>query len=135
MSDQLEIFSAEHPNDASTVNLDYKIGKLQLSKHFDIGIVLASLAVSKEYAKQLLLTKPSDFKSGRVPLYVCNYCADLGCGALTVRVEKTGNGVVWSEFGYEGLDGEEISQSEYMERTGPFYFDSEQYKSAISPYC
>ncbi len=134
MSDELEICSVEHQNYAAKINLDYKIGRIKLAKHFDIGNDLASVAVSKQYAKQLLLKKPSEFKSGRVPLYVCSLCADLDCGALTVRIEKTENGFAWSEFGYEGLDEEKISQSKYMKRTGPFYFDNEQYKSTITPY-
>jgi len=53
------------------------------------------------YAKQLLLKKPAELENGRVPLYVCNCCADIGCGAVTVKVVQEGDYFVWSSFGYE----------------------------------
>ena len=39
--------------------------------------------------------------AGRVELYVCRECGDLGCGALTVNIERSGSVVRWSEFGWD----------------------------------
>jgi hypothetical protein len=36
--------------------------------------------------------------SGRIPLYVCSLCGDLGCGALCVRMTMDGDTVTWSDF-------------------------------------
>jgi hypothetical protein len=38
-------------------------------------------------------------------LYVCPECGDLGCGALTAKVGRDGDYIVWSDFAFEtGLD-------------------------------
>ncbi len=66
----------------------FKIGSIELTKHLNIKEEHGVLAVNKAFAKQLLLKKPSELESKRVPPYVCNCCSDLGCGALTVNVEK-----------------------------------------------
>jgi hypothetical protein len=36
----------------------------------------------------LLGTRPSPLPGGRVPLYVCSACGDLGCGAVTMVVDR-----------------------------------------------
>jgi hypothetical protein len=46
-------------------------------------------------------------------------CADLGCGAVAVRIRRTGSVVVWSDFGGELAD------------LGPFEFDWTDYESAV----
>jgi len=38
--------------------------------------------------------------AGRVELYVCRECGDLGCGALTAAIERCGQLVRWSRFGW-----------------------------------
>ncbi len=134
MISKLEICNADHPIDSWRSNIDYKIDNLELSLLLFMDCSLASVISSKEYTKQLLLKKSSEFKSGRVPLYVCECCENLGCGAFTVKVEKMENFIVWSEFGYEGANSEGISQSEFAQKGGPFYFNVEQYKSALSQY-
>lgn len=54
-----------------------------------------------------LLGRPGrQLSSGRVPLYVCSQCGDLGCGAFAVRVEREvgtsgGRVVTWSDFAWE----------------------------------
>ncbi len=105
-----------------------------MAVHLGIKDEIGSLDVDPNYAKQLLLKVPSELKSGRVPLYVCSCCADLGCGATTVLVEDLGDQIKWSQFGRESNWEDDLFQSEYMKRTGPFYFDKTEYESAISPY-
>lgn len=83
------------------------------------------------------LTDPdwsSGLQPGRFPLYVCSECADLGCGALTVAIERTarpdGEAVVWSDFRFE--DGFTVS-SELPSLTGlgRFTFSAEHYHMAF----
>ena len=114
--------------------LDYKIGRIQLAKHLDVQDSIGSLSVHRRYAKQLLLKEKSEFLSGRVPLYVCSCCADLACGAVTVKIETTAEGILWSNFGWEGPDKIGISQSGYLAGTGPFLFDEEQYRYVLSTW-
>src|SRR5262245_21851009 len=49
----------------------------------------------------LLLEKAGDMASGRVALYVCPLCGDLGCGAVSVRITRENTDIVWSEFEWE----------------------------------
>lgn len=49
----------------------------------------------------LLSENASRLDSGRVPLYVCELCADVGCGVLAVRVAGSGDVVTWSDFAWE----------------------------------
>lgn len=67
---------------------------------------------------------------GRLPLYVCPICADLGCGAVTVHVDHTRPGeVTWSDLRFEsGLT------SEYdfdLSSAGTFVFDAVQYQRTL----
>ncbi|WP_148060488.1 hypothetical protein [Luteococcus japonicus] len=45
--------------------------------------------------------------AGRVELYVCRECGDLGCGALTAAIERCGQMVRWNQFGWDGSHHEE----------------------------
>ncbi|WP_444905015.1 hypothetical protein ACJJIU_09970 [Microbulbifer sp. CnH-101-E] len=130
----LELHTARSRGMNSISYPDFKIGKIILSKHLGIWEEHGVLAVSKDFAKQLLLKKPSELESKRVPLYVCNCCADLGCGAITVKVERDDGYFVWSDFGYENNYEDGFSQNAYMERTGPFKFNADLYVPVIRPY-
>ena len=69
---------------------------------------------------------------GRFPLYVCSECADLGCGALTVAVERQSDGdaVTWSDFRFE--DGNTpLSEHPSLAGLGPFTFSAERYEAAF----
>ena len=133
--DRIEIYSATNTEDQSLSFSDFKIGNIKLAPHLGVSDEISSLDVKGSFAKQLLLQDYSDLKSGRVPLYVCICCADLGCGATTVLVEDLGNKIKWSEFGRESNLQDGLFQNDYMKRTGPFYFDKTEYLSAINPYA
>lgn len=49
----------------------------------------------------LLATSASRLGSGRVPLYTCALCADVGCGVLAVRVTVADDVVTWTDFAWE----------------------------------
>jgi len=66
----------------------------------------------------------------RLPLYVCPECGDLGCGAITVHVDRTQPGqVTWSglrhENGYEPADDLDLSAA------GTFTFDTDDYRQVL----
>jgi hypothetical protein len=114
----LELCSAPWPGGVGGTFWDFKIGKIILSKHFGLEEIGVLSVDRKNYGKQLLLKKPSEFKSRRVPLYVCP-CFDLGCGALTVAVSETEEAFIWRDFGREGAgcwEDAPLFQTEYMVR-------------------
>ena len=77
---------------------------------------------------QLLLKLASDVPSGRVLLYVCPECTDIGCGAFGCVEKKERELYIWESFAYEnGYESPRIVGS-----FGPFRFLPEQYESAIS---
>ncbi len=51
--------------------------------------------------RQLRRDEPSSLPSGRVLLFVCPECGDIGCGAITVRITRSGSDVIWSDFARE----------------------------------
>lgn len=116
----------------------FRIDRILLNRHFQIKdrdncSVLSWSSVASDFAKQLLGQRSSDFNSGRVPLYLCP-CGDVYCGALTVAIDWGQEQVTWSDFGWEGPESEGVSQSLYMTRTGPFVFEREEYRAALSGY-
>jgi len=131
---KLDLYSAESPRNHRQTFTDFMIGRIKLAKHLDVQSDIGVLSVDKCYAKQLLLLEASFLESGRVPLYVCSCCADLGCGAITVSVEQIEDTIIWSDFGWEGPSSDDFTQSGYLKHTGPFYFDFEQYKCTLYPY-
>jgi len=67
---------------------------------------------------------------GRIAVYVCAECGDLGCGALTAVVEAEGDRVVWRDFGYQN-DYEAFDQDAVFTGVGPFTFDRDDYSAVL----
>lgn len=67
---------------------------------------------------------------GRLPLYVCQICADIGCGAITVEVARPDGLVAWQDFRMENGYTE---QSELIDLggLGPFTFDADGYRTTL----
>lgn len=83
-------------------------------------------------AARLLLDSAPDLESGRVELYVCGECADIGCGAITARITVSGGDKVqWSEFGYENDYDPAFPDTKRYASIGPFTFDLHSYREAI----
>lgn len=61
-------------------------------------------ALQRNEFDKFLLKAPSDLESGRYMIYVCPMCADLGCGAVTVSIQREEEYIVWKDFCCE--DGE-----------------------------
>jgi hypothetical protein len=76
---------------------------------------------------RLLLKANGDFSDGRVSLYVCPECGDLGCGAISVALERRNDLIVWRDFAfqnnYEALDLDGLG----CKGIGPFFFDRREY--------
>jgi hypothetical protein len=81
-------------------------------------------------ARRLLLEEPADLPDNRRTLYVCPEGGDIGCGAVSLVVERAGDKIIWRDFGYEN-DYEGIIHAEGFDEVGPFTFDSAGYEEAI----
>jgi hypothetical protein len=79
-------------------------------------------------AKQLTLQAEPLSDTGRVLLYICPECGDIGCGAYGVRVSRDSSTFTWSDFAYE--NGYEVART--FDQLGPFIFESDQYEAAIA---
>lgn len=94
-----------------------------------MGCFVKGFAESTAKAVAMLVSEASpNSESGRVLLYICPECGDIGCGAYTVRIEKADAGYSWGDFAYE--NGYE--EPRVIEGVGPFFFERSAYESAIS---
>ncbi len=82
--------------------------------------------------RRLLGQAPAELADGRLALYVCPECGDLGCGAVTVTVRRTANEVVWTDLGWQ-TDYEPDVDVEGFEELGPFRFERRQYDTVLAP--
>ena len=68
---------------------------------------------------------------GRLPLYVCPMCADLGCGAITIEVVRSENSVLWRDFRVE--DGIERDEERIdLSAMGALSFSPDEYHAALT---
>jgi hypothetical protein len=81
--------------------------------------------------EQLLLQTPSPISDGRHMLFVCPECGDLGCGALTVQIAATSDGIIWRDFAHENNYDPDMTERERFRPVGPFIFAAEQYAEAL----
>ena len=88
---------------------------------------------NKDYNKRLLrifrLQEKPELSTGRIALYVCPECGDIGCGAITASLQDLGDRIVWKDFGYETDNGE---LSEAYPEIEPIAFDRQSYFAAFS---
>ena len=90
--------------------------------------------------RRLLLREPPEPWFHNPELYVCRECADLDCGAITVRVERSDGFFTWREFVAEMPMGpldrprDSVDPSEYqvVEGLGPCNFDEGVYEQALA---
>lgn len=83
-----------------------------------------SLLENEQINEYIGLVK-AELQTGRTSLYVCPECGDIGCGAITVKIEMTDDTVTWKDFGYEN-DVDAVSLDEYNS-IGPFTFNKKEY--------
>jgi hypothetical protein len=81
-------------------------------------------------ARRLVLEEPADLPHNRRTLYVCPECGDIGCGAISLVVERVGNQIIWRDFGYEN-NYEPVVHTNGFEEVGPITFDRGEYEKVI----
>ncbi len=75
--------------------------------------------------------EPGDAPGGRVAVYVCAECGNLGCGAVTVRVQVGPEAVEWLDWGYQ-TDYEDVVQEVATELPQPLSFPRAAYDEALA---
>jgi hypothetical protein len=84
-------------------------------------------AENRAKAAALLEGIPPDTGDGRILLYVCPECGDIGCGAYAVRVERNSGVVRWVDFAY--VNGYEAP---VPVQVPSFEFDEREYEDAVA---
>ena len=79
--------------------------------------------------QRLLGQAEPDAPHGRVTLYVCPECADLGCGAITVVLTIEASCVTWSDWGYQNNYEDEVFP---IDGPGDLSFDAAQYRQVLT---
>ncbi|AVX25339.1 hypothetical protein DND58_19960 [Pseudomonas syringae pv. pisi] len=82
---------------------------------------------NQAFVADLLCWDLPEGRAARVIIYICPECADIGCGAYSVEVERSDTGIVWDSFAYE--NGYESPRP--ISGIGPFVFDSDEYRRII----
>ncbi len=80
---------------------------------------------------RLLRKSSADFPNERNSIYVCPECGDLGCGAVSVIIERQGDNIIWRDFGYQNNYDESVHFEDFG-NLGPFSFAASDYNQAIS---
>jgi hypothetical protein len=75
--------------------------------------------------EMLVGKKPGDVEGGRVPLYVCECCADYGCGVTSIILTLNPETVVWSEFA-------PFTPDKALPNAPDLIFDRRDYVSALA---
>jgi hypothetical protein len=91
-----------------------------------------SAAIEKQFFVQLLGREPSELSSGRVPIYICPECADLGCGCLSIKLTKSDEAFAWSEFNFE--NNYETPHDERALPVPTFVFHKSEYYQALNRF-
>jgi hypothetical protein len=79
---------------------------------------------------RLLRKAEPDAPYGRTCIYVCSECADLGCGALSVVIDRVGDNIVWRDFGFQN-NYDDMIRRDGWEDLGPLSFNATDYYDAI----
>lgn len=77
---------------------------------------------------RLLLRDHAETESGRILLYLCPECGDIGCGSYSVHVRQNDDCFTWESFAYENGYEEPL----IIEGVGPFTFEKHAYEAAIN---
>ena len=71
------------------------------SQVFALGWQGAQMDAQRDTLDQFLARRASTLISGRVPILVCEECGDVACGAIAVRIERSGPVVKWWDWAFE----------------------------------
>lgn len=79
---------------------------------------------------RLLLEEDSVLENGYRALYVCPECGDLGCGAVTVKVEMDQQTVTWRNFTWQ-TNYDEGYRLDRFDALGDIVFDRHAYEDIL----
>jgi hypothetical protein len=97
-----------------------------------IGVLgWAPVEIDVQVIEQLICGQPAPIADDRHLIFVCPECGDLGCGAITARIQRDGEQITWDRFGYENDYDSNMSDFETFSVLGPFTFSSEQYAAVL----
>jgi hypothetical protein len=123
-------------SNTSRVTFDFEVDGVSLAKLLGIeryDLVGRFDTVHPEWNEHprmvFLLRAAPDLGNGRVLLFVCPECGDIGCGAITIAVRREGNDYEWSDFRYENGYDEQMTR-EFL-GVGPFRFCVSEYKRLL----
>jgi hypothetical protein len=57
---------------------------------------------------RVLLKEGADFPDNRRSLFICSECGDIGCGAITARIVREGDTILWKDLGFENNNQEHV---------------------------
>lgn len=99
---------------------------------------LSNPGFEQRFRRMLLLEELPDYDPQRIPLYVCNRCADYLCGYYSAVITREDDKIVWSDLrmgyiDYTALDDEQtyVCQAEDSGNPLRFSFDADQYRAVI----
>jgi len=81
-------------------------------------------------ARRLLREEPPDV-DGRVALYICPEDGDLLCGAITARIERDGEDIIWSDLAMSSFDFVE-QKWHHDPKWDELRFPASEYRKAIA---
>ena len=113
--------------------LDFIVDGQSLSSVVGDQISCLGWFVPGENAKAvrtLLLEEPADLPDNRRSLYVCPECGDIGCGVVSLVIERVDKQIIWRDFGYEN-NYDAVVHFEGFEEIGPFAFNADEYEKVI----
>lgn len=84
-------------------------------------------SLNKDSKAKLLLEKGSDTADGRIAVYVCPECADIGCGAFCCNIEQMDDYYIWKDFAYEN----DYEDARIIHGMGPYCFNKILYEKLI----
>ena len=89
--------------------------------------------IEAESVAKLRIDEQADYPPNRVAIYVCPECGDLGCGAVTVAVNRDAEAVTWSDFRWEvNWYADHPGESTIRFELGPFRFDYDAYSEVLN---
>jgi hypothetical protein len=121
--------------------LDFVVGGVSLyevaAQNRDLtSVIWAEPPVPAEQAKairRLLAREPGDASDGRVSLFSCAECGDLGCGAITIRIDLVSDAIIWRDFGFENNYECKVERSAFSS-LGPYHFDRLDYEARLQAF-
>jgi hypothetical protein len=136
--DFVDGFRAGGPDQQPRRSYDYTINGTPLRSWVNAGDNIGLFGwlpheSEAEFARWLLMREPSKLPSGRVPLYICPECGDLGCQSRSARVIETDDAFVWTELGYEA-EYDTGPVTKFIDAR-PFCFEKRAYERAVGRFA